>query len=101
MLTKTSTPTWPTVPIKIVENALDLAHERRREMPTFEILSSIITQLEYLLSVLKGAVDRARLKDIIVGLYAVWEFNETDPQFAQALMSAQNIATKMSKGLKP
>ncbi|TWB24789.1 hypothetical protein FBZ89_101415 [Nitrospirillum amazonense] len=86
--------------IETVEYALNLARQRLSEMPAFEIFASAVAQLEYLLSVLQGNPDRTRLKNIIVGHYGAREFAESDPEFAQALMSAQNIATKISKGLK-
>jgi hypothetical protein len=50
--------------------------------------------------VLSGAEpDRSKLKTIIVGHYALKEFEESDPEFANALYAAQNIPTQMSKGL--
>jgi hypothetical protein len=84
-----------------IEYALNLARSRLRDAPTFEIYVSIVAQLEYLRSVIKGDVrDRSKLKDIIVGHFAVREIEECDPEFAQALMAAQFIASQAAKGLK-
>lgn len=83
-----------------IENALTLARVRLDGAPTFELFMSTVAQLEYLLSVIKGdEKDRSRLKDIIVGHFAIREF-DGDPDFAQALNAAQFIASRMGKGLK-
>lgn len=87
--------------IETVGRALALARARLDAAPEFEIFSSTVGQLEYLLSVLHGIEeDRSRLKNIIVGHFAVREFEETDPELADALNSAQAIAFKAAKGLK-
>ncbi|WP_143133532.1 immunity protein Tsi6 family protein [Pseudoduganella namucuonensis] len=87
--------------IEEIENALTLARVRLDEAPDFELFVSTVAQLEYLLSVVKGDErDRSRLKDIIVGHFAVREFEENDPEFAQALNAAQFIASKAARGLK-
>lgn len=87
--------------LKTVERALVLAHARLREAPAFEIFSSTVAQLEYLLSVLRGdEKDRSRLRNIIVGHFAVREFEKSDPDLAEALNAAQAIAFKAARGLK-
>ncbi|WP_300443455.1 immunity protein Tsi6 family protein [Zoogloea sp.] len=87
--------------LKTVERALALARVRLRKNPEFEIFTSTVAQLEYLLSVLRGDErDRSRLKDIIVGHFAVREFEESDPELAEALNAAQAIAFKAARGLK-
>jgi len=87
--------------LKTVERALALARVRLGEAPDFEIFTSTVVQLEYLLSVLRGdEMDRSRLKDIIVGHFAVREFEESDPDLAEALCAAQAIAFKAARGLK-
>jgi predicted nucleic acid-binding protein len=87
--------------IKILEHALTLAHARLNESHQFEVFVSIVAQLEYLLSVVKDE-DRniSRVKYIIVGHFAVREFAESDPEFADALHAAQAIAYKIAKGIK-
>ena len=86
--------------LKTVERALALARVRLREAPDFEIFTSTVVQLEYLLSVLRGdEMDRSRLKDIIVGHFAVREFEENNPDLAEALCAAQAIAFKAAKDL--
>lgn len=87
--------------IETVERALVLAHVRLRAAPEFEIFASTVAQLEYLLSVLRGDEnDRSHLRNIIVGHFAVREFEESDPELADALNAAQSIAFKAAKGLK-
>lgn len=84
-----------------VKVALNLARSRLAELPTYPVYSSIVTQLEYLVGVLDGTEkNRTRLKDIMIGRYGAMEFEETDPEFARALMAAQFVATKMLEGLK-
>lgn len=86
--------------IEQIEDALTLAHMRLRQAPEFELYLSTVAQLEYLLSVLKGVEkDRSRLKDIVVGHFAVREFAESDPEFSQVLRAAQFIASNAAKGL--
>jgi hypothetical protein len=87
--------------IETVETALALANVRLNQAPEFEIFASTVAQLEYLLLVLRGdEKDRTRLKNIIVGHFAVRECEESDPELAEVLKSAQNIAFKVGKGLK-
>jgi len=84
-----------------IKRALDLARERLKAAPTFDIYQSIVLQLEYIEALLNGAeTDRSKLKKVIVGHYGVREFEESDPEFADALTEAQAIASKMAKGLK-
>lgn len=87
--------------LETVDRALELARARLSTAPTFEIFASAVAQLEYLSSVLCGdETDRSRLKNIIVGHFAVREFEESDPEFAEALIAAQAIASKVAKGLR-
>lgn len=87
--------------VETVEKALALARVRLSEAPGFQIFTSTVAQLEYLLSVLRGdEKDRSRLKDIIVGHFAVREFEESDPDLADVLKAAQSIAFQASRGLK-
>jgi hypothetical protein len=86
---------------EVIEKALTLARARLDDAPGFQLFVSTVAQLEYLLSVVNGAEkDRSRLKDIIVGHFAVREFEESDPEFAKALNAAQFIASQAAKGLK-
>ena len=85
----------------IIDKALDLARNRLKSAPDFDVYQSIVSQLEYLEALLNGAeTDKSKLKNIIVGHYGVREFEESDPEFSDALTGAQEIASKMSKGLK-
>ena len=85
----------------VVEKALNLANARLAEAPAFPLYSSIVAQLDYLTAVLDGSEkNKLRLKEIIIGHYGAREFEEIDPEFAQALMEAQLIASKLAKGIK-
>jgi hypothetical protein len=87
--------------VETVEQALALARARLIAAPGFELIASTVAQLEYLLSVLRGdEKDRSRLKNIIVGHFAVREFEESDPELADALNAAQAIAYRAAKGIK-
>jgi len=88
-------------PIEIVDKALVIANNRLASAPGFQMFDSIVVQLKYLRAVLTGEEkDRGRLQKIIVGHYAVREFAESDAELSAALTAAQNIASKMAKGLK-
>ncbi len=87
--------------VDTIESALEITRKRLIVALTFELFISAETQLTYLLSLLtRQESDRSRLKNIIVGHFAVREFEESDPELAAALLAAQNIASKMAKGLK-
>lgn len=85
-----------------VEEALRLCHERQQVFPTLAILDSIEKQLVYVRAILRGEIkDRSRMRDVNVGVYAVREFDESDPEFAKVLKKVHYIADKMANGLKP
>lgn len=84
-----------------IEKAIEVTEQRRRAAPSFPIFESVETQLVYLRRVLAGEErDRSRLREIILGVYAVKEFEESDPELAALLKEAQLIAANMAKGLK-
>jgi Tsi6 len=84
-----------------VNNALFLVRDRLNSAPTFELFDSIVNQLEYMAKVLSGdEEDKSKMRKVIIGHYAVREFEENDPELANALMAAQAIASKIAKGLK-
>ena len=78
-----------------------IAEARQRAMPDYEVYGSICRQLDYLSAVASGQeLDRLRLREIIVGVYAIREFDGSDPELAIALKDAQFIADRMTRGLK-
>lgn len=78
--------------ITVVNNALRLIQKRITNLPSFELYEVIQNQLEYLLSVLNGSnADTSKLEKIVVGHYAVHEFEETDPELAGLLKKCQKI----------
>ncbi|WP_410174549.1 immunity protein Tsi6 family protein [Pandoraea sputorum] len=72
-------------------------------MPSFGIYASCVAQLEYLLAVVsqRTPMDHPKLRTIMVGHYGMREFEESDPDFSEALKNAQLIASNMADGLKP
>ena len=85
--------------IETVERSLEIARARLLRIPTYNLYASSVAQLEYLLSVLRGIeTDRSRLKNIVVGQFAMREFEESDPELAEALFAASYIAHKAEKG---
>lgn len=85
----------------ITTEALKIAKARLNAAPTFALYQSIVAQLEYLKGVIEGhEKNKARLNDIVVGVYAVKDFEESDPEFAAALKDAQYVASRMARGLK-
>lgn len=69
--------------------------------PSFDLYASIVNQLEYILKVLKGEEkNKDMLKNIIVGTYAVREFEQSDLELAELLIKVQAIALKMVKDIK-
>lgn len=84
-------------PIEIVKKGISLTEKRLNEIPDFDIYQSVIRQLHYLLSIVDGSeLDRSKLDKIIVGHFAVREFEESDPELAEILKKCQNIAFKLS-----
>ena len=84
--------------IDTINKAIQLTKERVSMAPDFAIFDSVLNQLNYLKAVIEGRVDRSRLNKIIVGHYAVHEFEETDPEYSRALKDCQNIAVLLSQG---
>jgi len=78
-----------------------IAKVRLDSMPNYNIYRSICAQLDYLYGIASGVEkDRSKLRDIIVGIYGVREFEESDSELSVALRDAQYIADKIAKGLK-
>ncbi|MBC7750700.1 MAG: hypothetical protein H7Z73_03135 [Candidatus Saccharibacteria bacterium] len=66
--------------VDFVDEALKLCLERKEIYPTVGMFDSIEKQLAYLKAVLiSEETDRTRLSKIVVGVYAVREFDDSDP----------------------
>jgi hypothetical protein len=86
--------------LQVFEKALKRCNEKlaAKSVQT-EVLDSVRKQLEYLVSVSTDPdADRSRLKDIILAIYAVREFETTDQSFADLLSKADNYARLMRSG---
>lgn len=88
--------------VGFVDDALRLCDERKQAYPNVTLFDSIEKQLVYVREVLAGEeTDRSRLSKIIVGVYAVREFDDSDPEFAKSLKKVHYIADRLARGLKP
>ena len=86
--------------VKIVKDAKRVLGERLSAAPEFDLFQSIDIQLDYLLQILQGFSDnRDKLKEINVGVLAVREFEESDPDLARALKKVQYVVYKMTGGV--
>lgn len=82
--------------LELVNNAISACRERIAKCPNHEILKSIEQQLLYLQSLLDGSEsDKSRLSKIILGVYAIREFSETDRKFAEILMDVNNLSNRL------
>lgn len=82
--------------INLVDKALSECRERMKKNPSYEILNSIEQQLLYLKSLLDGSErDKTRLSKILLGVYAVREFYENDREFAELLVDANDIVSRL------
>lgn len=82
--------------LDLVNKALTVCRERIAKYPNYEILNSIEQQLLYLQSLVDGSEsDKSRLPKIILGVYAVREFSETDSEFAELLVDANDLASRL------
>ena len=84
----------------VLERALTMCQAKlAASSPQATVLVSTEKQLEYLISIVKGeSTDRSRLKDIILGIYAVREFENDDPAFSNILLEADNHAKILRSG---
>lgn len=87
--------------IDAIKTARKIIDERLKVAPNFDLFNSIHQQIIYIEDVVNGnQTDKSKLSKINVGLYAVREFDESDPELSTALKKIQYIADRMSKGLK-
>ncbi|MGE6461870.1 MULTISPECIES: immunity protein Tsi6 family protein [Pseudoalteromonas] len=83
--------------LETIEEGISLTEKRLKNIPDFDIYKSILKQLHYLQMILNGSEpDRSKLEKIILGHFAVREFEESDPEFSEILKKCQNIAFKLS-----
>ena len=83
--------------IVTIKEGISLVKKRLNDIPDFDIYQSILKQLYYLLSVLDGSeLDKSKLKQVVLGHFAVREFEESDPELSKILKKCQNIAFKLS-----
>lgn len=82
--------------VETIKEAISLTEKRLSDIPDFDIYHSVINQLHYLLSVADGSdKDKSKLDKIIIGHYAVREFEESDHELSSILKKCQNIPFKL------
>lgn len=86
--------------LKVFKKTLQMCQQKVARAPgRQEVLQSIQRQLEYLIDVATDPlVDRSRLKDIILAIYSVREFETDDPVFADLLSQSDNYARILRSG---
>ncbi len=86
---------------ELISSAKKIISKRLNQSNEFDIYHSIDAQLNYLSDLIDNKIsDRTKLKEINVGLYAIREFEESDPELSNILKKIQFITVQMSKGLK-
>ena len=88
----------------VTKRALDLCNDRistNSGVALPGILASTKAQLEWLLAYFEGRNnERAKLRTLIFGHYAVREMDESDEEFVDALKKAFYVASRTADGLK-
>lgn len=85
----------------LFRSALVETEERLKIFPNFQLLISIKNQLIYLIKLMDGAeTDRAMLSTIIIGHYAVREFEDSDPSYAGLLQKCQYEVEVLKTGVR-
>ena len=79
-------------PIDTLKKALVECQKKIGEMPDFDPLISIEKQLKYLIEIVEDSnLDRNRVSEIIIGIYAVREFESRDMEFAELLYDVDEV----------
>ncbi|SKB47336.1 immunity protein Tsi6 family protein [Dyadobacter psychrophilus] len=77
---------------EIIQHAINLCISRRLVEPESTILISIEAQLDFLKAIISGKLsDNGGLNNIIVGQYALREFEPGDMEFANVLYEVEEI----------
>jgi Tsi6 len=61
-------------------------------------LDSVKHQIEYLIDALNDRNDKQRLGEITVGRYAAYEFEASDPAYAEVLYKVSALCSLIAKG---
>jgi Tsi6 len=74
-----------------------MVRERRQASPGFPVYLSIQRQLEYLRAAVAHAEspDPEKIDSLTLGVYAVREFETSDPDFADVLFNVHYLAARM------
>ncbi|RML95044.1 hypothetical protein ALQ39_04894 [Pseudomonas amygdali pv. eriobotryae] len=87
--------------IEFIDHAIYLTRERIRRNPSFPVYAAVISRLLHVKAVFDGVEkDKSRLHKLSIGALAAKEFEDTDYEFARALMDVYYIANQSANGLE-
>ncbi|MDZ4299115.1 MAG: immunity protein Tsi6 family protein [Moraxellaceae bacterium] len=87
------------MPFDIVSKAKARCGDLLVSSPTFYPLRSVMEQLLYIEIALNDRLaDRSKLDDVNIGLFAVREFEDRAPDFAEMLYEVEDVVTQMKVG---
>ena len=64
----------------------------------FQPLDSVKHQIEYLLDALNNRNDKQKIGEITIGRYAAYEFEPSDPAYAEVLYKVSALCGPIAKG---
>ncbi|MCF6344888.1 MAG: immunity protein Tsi6 family protein [Thiomicrorhabdus sp.] len=82
----------------LVEEAIKKSYQDFSEDTTWQPVISTRTQLNYILDALYNRNDRSKLKDIIIGIIAVREFEANYEDFSNMIYKVVEIVDLIKKG---
>lgn len=80
-----------------INEALKMSYIYYADDSTWQPIVSIREQLKYLLDAVENKNDRSMLNQIIIGNYAVKEFEQAHEDFADALYVVCEVLTELKK----
>jgi Tsi6 len=84
--------------LQILKTALAECEKKISQTPNFQPLLSIEKQIQYLIDLTENKThDHSRLKDIMIGVYAVREFEDRDMEFANLLYEVEEVVDLLKK----
>lgn len=87
--------------IDYIDEAIAVTRLREASCPAFPLYASTLIQLNSIRNILLGTEeDKSRLHKLTIGVWAVKEFEDTDPELADVLFTAYSIGDQIARGLK-
>lgn len=82
---------------EIIQKALDVSYKYYPADSIWQPIVSTRNQLNYLLEAVEHKNDRSRLDEIILGIYAVREFEQAHDDFANVIYEVCEILNQLKK----